>query len=505
MENFFLGLGDVFNLTSLAFMLFGVVCGIVVGAIPGLSGPMAIALCIPLTYYMTPVGAVGFLVGINKGGTFGGSIASILLNTPGSPESAATCYDGYPLALQRKGEKALKVSLFASFFGDTISAVSLVLLSVPLASVALKLAPADICAIILFSLVLVSGLDTGSMSKGLVAGALGMLLGCVGLDPVSGQPRLDFGVLELSAGIPLMCLAIGTLAMSEIIFQMQKSCLLEKSGAELARTASREEGRVSWAELKSVIRTAIRSSGIGVVIGVLPGLGATLAAFLSYSEARRWSKTPENFGKGEISGVVASETGNNAATGGAMIPMLALGLPGGSTTALMLSVFMLHGLEPGPLIMVEQEGMVWSVFTSMLLANCCILFLGYVTMRIVVNLLRIPNNYLMPIVFVLATIGAYALRNSTFDVVIMLAAGIAGFFLRRRGYSPASIVLGSILGSLGESALAKSMQLSTYDWTIFFSRPFAAFFMISGIIAILLTIWRGIREVVQRRNADLPQ
>ena len=203
--------------------------------------------------------------------------------------------------------------------------------------------------------------------------------------------------------------------------------------------------------------------------------------------------------------MVASETGNNAATGGAMIPMLALGLPGGSTTALMLSVFMLHGLEPGPLIMVEQEGMVWSVFTSMLLANCCILFLGYVTMRIVVNLLRIPNNYLMPIVFVLATIGAYALRNSTFDVVIMLAAGIAGFFLRRRGYSPASIVLGSILGSLGESALAKSMQLSTYDWTIFFSRPFAAFFMISGIIAILLTIWRGIREVVQRRNADLPQ
>ena len=186
MENFLLGLGDVFNQTSLAFMLFGVVCGIVVGAVPGLSGPMAIALCIPLTYYMTPVGAVGFLVGINKGGTFGGSIASILLNTPGSPESAATCYDGYPLALQRKGEKALKISLFASFFGDTISAISLVLLSVPLASVALKLAPADICAIILFSLVLVSGLDTGSMSKGLIAGALGMLLGCIGLDPVSG-------------------------------------------------------------------------------------------------------------------------------------------------------------------------------------------------------------------------------------------------------------------------------------------------------------------------------
>jgi putative tricarboxylic transport membrane protein len=250
-----------------------------------------------------------------------------------------------------------------------------------------------------------------------------------------------------------------------------------------------------WQHRFNILRSAL----VGFFCGLLPGLGATLAAFLSYSEARRWSNTPEKFGKGELAGVIASETGNNAATGGAMVPMLALGIPGGSTTALMLSVFMMHGLEPGPLIMVEQKEMVWSAFVAMFLANCCILFLGYVTMRIVVNLLRIPNTYLMPIVFVLATIGAYALRNSTFDVAVMLAAGILGFFLRRRGYSPAGIVLGSILGTLGESALAKSMQLSNYDWSIFFTRPFAAFFMISGIVMTILIAWRAMRTAMNNR------
>ena len=471
MENFFLGLGDVFNLTSLAFMLFGVVCGIVVGAIPGLSGPMAIALCIPLTYYMTPVGAVGFLVGINKGGTFGGSIASILLNTPGSPESAATCYDGYPLALQRKGEKALKVSLFASFFGDTISAVSLVLLSVPLASVALKLAPADICAIILFSLVLVSGLDTGSMSKGLVAGALGMLLGCVGLDPVSGQPRLDFGVLELSAGIPLMCLAIGTLAMSEIIFQMQKSCLLEKSGAELARTASREEGRVSWAELKSVIRTAIRSSGIGVVIGVLPGLGATMAAFMAYGAAKKASRHPEEFGRGALEGVAAPEAANNAIIGANLVPLLTLGIPGNVAAAIILGAFMVHGLTPGPLMFAENPRLIYGIYVAVFMAGIMNLLAGSVGLRLFIRVMGIPRTVLYPAVLYICIVGAYLVGSSVFGVGVMLCLALLGFFMRKFGYSFDTFLIGFVLAPGFELSLQQTLILSGDDPSVFVTRP----------------------------------
>ena len=494
MENFLLGLGDVFNQTSLAFMLFGVVCGIVVGAVPGLSGPMAIALCIPLTYYMTPVGAVGFLVGINKGGTFGGSIASILLNTPGSPESAATCYDGYPLALQRKGEKALKISLFASFFGDTISAISLVLLSVPLASVALKLAPADICAIILFSLVLVSGLDTGSMSKGLIAGALGMLLGCIGLDPVSGQPRLDFGILQLSAGIPLMCLAIGTLAMSEILFQMQKSRLLEKSGAELARTASRAESRVSRAELKSVIRTAVRSSGIGVVIGVLPGLGATMAAFMAYGAAKKASRHPEEFGKGSLEGVAAPEAANNAIIGANLVPLLTLGIPGDTITAVLLGALMVQGLAPGPLLFSEHPEVIQGIYVALIICNIFMLIIGLLGTPLFAQIIKIPNSILMPCVLMLCFVGTYAIGNKIFDVRVALALGVIGFIFGEFEIPVPPALLGLILGQTVESNMRRALMLSNGDWLFFLQKPISAVFIALSVLSIAFTLIRDIRQ-----------
>ena len=324
LENVLLGLGDVFNFTSLLFMFFGVTCGIIVGAIPGLSGPIAIALCIPLTYYMSPVAAIGFLVGINKGGTFGGSIASILLNTPGSPESSATCYDGYPMALQGKGEKALKISLFSSFFGDTISAISLIVLSIPLAAVALKLSPPDLCAIMVFSLILVSGLDSSSVGKSIIAAAMGMLLSTVGMDTF-GDERLTFNNLTLSAGIPLMSVAIGTLALSELVFQMQKQFLGQKSGAEASCGADKDACRLPVSEMLPLLPTAIRSSIIGVIIGVLPGLGSTMAAFMAYGTAKKASKHPEQFGKGCPEGISAPEAANNAIIGANLVPLLTPG------------------------------------------------------------------------------------------------------------------------------------------------------------------------------------
>ena len=488
------------NPINIMYFLAALFGGLFFGAVPGISVVTLGAIILPFTAYLDTSQALMIYGVMYCSGTFGGAVMAILFNIPGAAENAPTAFDGYPLTKKGKAGLAIGTAVSCSAIGGILSCVGMMLGTDAIARWAIRsFGPPEMFAVIFCGCAVAATVGASSTLKGWISLFIGLLLSTVGQDPVGGISRYTFGVVGLSSGISFIPLLLGFFSITEVLSNAGKSVCFKPEVPKVQ--IEFPSLSLFWKQRFNVLR----SSFVGFFCGLLPGLGATLAAFLSYSEARRWSKTPENFGKGEISGVVASETGNNAATGGAMIPMLALGLPGGSTTALMLSVFMLHGLEPGPLIMVEQEGMVWSVFTSMLLANCCILFLGYVTMRIVVNLLRIPTNYLMPIVFVLATIGAYALRNSTFDVVIMLAAGIAGFFLRRRGYSPASIVLGSILGSLGESALAKSMQLSTYDWTIFFSRPFAAFFMISGIIAILLTIWRGIREVVQRRNADLPQ
>ena len=488
------------NPINIMYFLAALFGGLFFGAVPGISVVTLGAIILPFTAYLDTSQALMIYGVMYCSGTFGGAVMAILFNIPGAAENAPTAFDGYPLTKKGKAGLAIGTAVSCSAIGGILSCVGMMLGTDAIARWAIRsFGPPEMFAVIFCGCAVAATVGASSTLKGWISLFIGLLLSTVGQDPVGGISRYTFGVVGLSSGISFIPLLLGFFSITEVLSNAGKYVCFKPEVPKVQ--IEFPSLSLFWKQRFNVLR----SSFVGVFCGLLPGLGATLAAFLSYSEARRWSKNPENFGKGEISGVVASETGNNAATGGAMIPMLALGLPGGSTTALMLSVFMLHGLEPGPLIMVEQEGMVWSVFTSMLLANCCILFLGYVTMRIVVNLLRIPNNYLMPIVFVLATIGAYALRNSTFDVVIMLAAGIAGFFLRRRGYSPASIVLGSILGSLGEAALAKSMQLSTYDWTIFFSRPFAAFFMISGIIAILLTIWRGIREVVQRRNADLPQ
>ncbi len=470
MENLLLGFLDVFNLTSLSFMFFGVLAGIIVGAIPGLSGPMAIALCIPLTYYMSPVAAIGFLIGINKGGTFGGSIAAILLNTPGSPESAATCYDGYPLACQGKGEKALKTSLFASFFGDTISAISLIILSLPLAAVALKLSAPDLCSIMIFSLILVSGLDSGSLPKALVAGALGMLLSCVGMDTFGG-PRLDFGVLQLSAGIPLMCIAIGTLALSEVVFQMQKQFIAGKSGAELSCGADPDDCKLRFAEMRKLVKTAIRSSGIGVVIGVLPGLGSTMAAFMAYGTAKKASKHPEEFGKGSLEGIAAPEAANNAIIGANLVPLLTLGIPGNASAAIIMGALIMHGLTPGPLMFEEQPRIIYGVYCAVLMAGFMNLAVAMVGLNAFIRVLGISRTILYPIVMFTCMVGAYLANNSLFSVGVMLILAFVGFIMRMFGYSFVTFLIGFVLGPGFELSLQQSLILGGGNLEAFYTRP----------------------------------
>ena len=485
LENVLLGLGDVFNFTSLLFMFFGVTCGIIVGAIPGLSGPIAIALCIPLTYYMSPVAAIGFLVGINKGGTFGGSIASILLNTPGSPESSATCYDGYPMALQGKGEKALKISLFSSFFGDTISAISLIVLSIPLAAVALKLSPPDLCAIMVFSLILVSGLDSSSVGKSIIAAAMGMLLSTVGMDTF-GDERLTFNNLTLSAGIPLMSVAIGTLALSELVFQMQKQFLGQKSGAEASCGADKDACRLPVSEMLPLLPTAIRSSIIGVIIGVLPGLGSTMAAFMAYGTAKKASKHPEQFGKGCPEGISAPEAANNAIIGANLVPLLTLGIPGNVSAAIIMCALILHGLNPGPLMFEEHPRIIYGIYCAVLMAGFMNLFCGWFGLRIFIHVLGCPRTLLYPVVMFTCMVGAYLADNSIFCTLVMLVLAVLGFFMRKFGYSFVTFLIGFVLGPGFEMSLQQSLTISGNELSIFYTRPIPVILLIASV----LMIWR---------------
>lgn len=473
--------------------LFG---GLMFGAVPGISVVTLGAIILPFTAWLDATQALMIYGVMYCSGTFGGAVMAILFNIPGAAENAPTAFDGYPLTRKGKAGLAIGAAVTCSALGGLLSCLGMMAGTEAIARWAVRsFGPPEMFAVIFCGCAVASTVGSTSTLRGWISLCFGLLLATVGQDPVGGIERYTFGSVGLSSGISFIPLLLGFFSITEV---------LSNAGKSFCATRQTPEVKVEFPSLFTFWRqrwNILRSTVLGFFCGLLPGLGAALAAFFSYGEARRWSDTPENFGKGELAGVIASETGNNAATGGAMVPMLALGIPGGSTTALMLSVFMLHGLEPGPLIMVEQKEMVWSVFTSMLLANGCILFLGYVTMRIVVNLLRIPSNFLMPMVFVLATIGSYALRNSTFDVLIMLAAGILGFFLRRGGYSPAGVVLGCILGSLGEASLAKSMQLSNYDWSIFFTRPFAAVFMILGMGMTALMGWRAVRRACAPRRA----
>jgi len=503
LETVLLGLSDVFNVLSLVYMFLGVTCGIVVGAIPGLSGPIAIALCIPLTYYMSPVAAIGFLVGINKGGTFGGSIASILLNTPGSPESSATCYDGYPLALQGKGEKALKCSLFSSFFGDTISALSLIILSIPLAAVALKLSPPDLCAIMVFSLVLVSGLDSASIGKSLIAASLGMLLSTVGMD-CFGDERLTFNNLTLSAGIPLMSVAIGTMALSELVFQMQPQFLGMKTGAEASCGASKEDCTLTPREMKQVMPTAMRSSLIGVLVGVLPGLGSTMAAFMAYGTAKKASKHPEEFGKGSLEGVSAPEAANNAIIGANLVPLLTLGIPGNVSAAIIMGALILHGLTPGPLMFEESPRIIYGIYCAVLMAGFMNLFCGWFGLPLFIRVLGTPRNLLYPVVMFTCMVGSYLADNSIFCTLVMLILAVLGFFMRKLGYSFVTFLIGFVLGPGFEMSLQQSLTISGNQLDIFYTRPIPIILFIGSLLMVyrIYKQWKKEKDSVSEDSEE---
>jgi len=490
-ENFLHGTYILFS-DPYSVMLFvgGLLGGMLFGAIPGINMLTLGAIVLPFTAAMSASDAIMLYSVIYCSGVFGGAITAILFNIPGSPENAPTAFDGYPMTLKGQASKAIGAAVLCSALGGLISAIFMMTATAPIAAWAVRaFGPPEVFALICFGIAVSASVGAANLWKGILSVSLGLLISTIGSDPADGIGRYNFDTYYLLAGIHFIPMVLGLFAVSEVFAQGANKL----AGADQVKKVTLDFP--SFAEFWRVKITVLRSIFIGFFAGILPGIGAALAAFLSYSEAIRWAKDKSQFGKGDIRGVVASETANNAATGAAMIPLLALGLPGGALTAMMLGVFQIHGMEPGPLIFTTSGDLVWVVFSAMFFANVCILGLGYLQTITVVHLLRIPFHLLAPAILLIATIGAYALRNLTVDIWVMYAAGVVGFLLRRSGYSVAGIVLGLILGSLGESSFSTSMQLLGYDPLALFQRPIAATLLIVAGVTLAWNIFSELRKV----------
>ncbi len=473
---------------NILIFLGGVIGGMLFGAIPGVSMLTLAAILLPFTAHLTAEQGIMLYSVIYCTGVYGGAITAILFNIPGAPENAPTAFDGYPMTLQGKAGKAVGAAVMCSAIGGSVSAIMMMIATEPIAEWAISnFGPPEIFALVVFGLAVAASVGAKTLWEGWLSILFGLMLAVVGLDPVGGIARYDFGMPYLLAGVHFIPIILGFFAVSEVLVQCEKKA----TGAYKAPKVSVDFP--TFAELWAHKIAVVRSIFIGFFCGILPGIGATLAAFMGYNEAVRWSKDKMAFGKGKLEGVISSETANNAATGAAMIPLLALGLPGGALTAMMVGVFQMHDMEPGPLVFINSGDLVWVVFAAMFYANVSILFIGFLETKTIVNLLKIPFQFLAPLILLLATVGAYAVRHLTIDVVMMFAAGAAGFFLRRTGYSVAGMVLGLILGKIGEQTFAQAMQMVHYDFVAYMSRPIASILIIVAIGTTATGILKAVR------------
>ena len=487
-DNFIAGslalFGDPF---SIVIFVFGVIGGMLFGAIPGVSMLTLAAILLPFTANLEPAQGVMLFAVIYCTGTYGGAITAILFNIPGAPENAPTAFDGYPMTRKGQSGKAVGAAVLCSAIGGVTSAIVMMAATEPLANWAISnIGPPEIFALVFFGLAVASSVGGRTLWKGWMSVLLGLLIATIGQDPVGGINRYNFGFSDLAAGIAFVPAILGFFAVSEIFVQAEKKAI----GMYEAPKLSLDFPTILelWTHKIAVVRSIL----VGFFCGILPGIGATLAAFMGYGEAVRWSKNKESFGKGNLEGVISSETANNAATGAAMIPLLALGLPGGALTAMMVAVFQMHDLEPGPLVFYNSPDLIWIVFAAMFYANLSILFIGLLETKTILYLLKIPFQFLAPMILLLASIGSYIGRGLVLDVMVMFVAGIMGFLLRRSGYSIPGIVLGIILGKIGEQNFAQGMQMVHYDLLEYLSRPICLLLIVAGSLTLLAGIYKAL-------------
>jgi len=440
------------------------------------------------------------LVGCWKGSVYGGSISAILLNAPGTPEAAATAMDGYPLTLQGKSGKALKMALYASVIGALFSDTLLMIASPPIAALALLFGPAELAMLILFALVVVAGTGSRSQIKGLISTALGVLLATVGLDPITTQRRFTFGSVDLDSGIGLLAMLIGILVMSEVLIQIEEGWSNVRMG-QLKKSEDPNDSRVTWLELKSSLGTILRSSLLGSFCGALPGVGSITASFMGYDQARKLSKNPERFGQGELLGIAAPEAANNAVCGAGLIPLITLGIPGALTAAVIMGAFMIHGLAPGPMLMQEHPETIYGLFMLLILSDVFMLIVPLPLIRAAQWVVTVPRSYLFPVILVLCSIGAYGTHQNIFDVKVMVFFGILGYFLKKWGLSPASLLIAFILGPMAEVYLRQALMISGGNPTIFVTKPIALLFLVLTVFVIIRSFFRRNPD---KRNQDQP-
>lgn len=462
-------------------LVFGVLVGIAFGCMPGLSVNMGLALLFPLAFSFHGIGGILMLLGIYCGAIYGGSISAILLKTPGTPASVATTLDGYPMAtaLKQPG-RALGLSTMASTFGGIFSTICLILLAPQLAKIALQFSKPEYFALAIFGLSIITSVSSGSVLKGIIGGLFGLFLATVGIDDMSGTVRFTLDTTYFLGGVSFIPVLIGVFAFAQVLSSVET--FYDQKHIEQNLTIDRV--LPSMGDIKRVLSTLVRSSCIGTFIGCVPGTGGDIAAFVSYDQAKRWSKHSDNFGNGEPEGIVASEAGNNSVSGGAFIPVLTLGIPGDGATAIMMGALMVQGLQPGPLLFTEKAADVYAIFIGLLLANIVMGIMGFSLIKLFVKVVNVPVHILIPIICMMTFVGTYSYNNSMNDVYLMVFSGFVGYFLNKLGFSMSAVIIGIILGSMAEQNFVGSLIMSDGSFNIFFTRPLCLFFLAAAALSL---------------------
>lgn len=495
--NLSFGLAEIFTVSNILMSFLGVFVGIIIGALPGLTPTMGIALMLPFTFSLEPLPSFALLLGIYVGGTYGGSISAILIRTPGTPQAVATVLDGYPLARSGKASEALSIAVIASGFGGILSNIILMLLAGQIAKVALAFGPAEYFAIGLFGLSMVASFCAKGIDKGIFACGIGLLISTIGIDEIGGMGRFAY-TKNMIGGIQTVSALIGLFALTEVINKAVDSVHHEKI----------EETVVSnkLVPAKEVVRNLpnmIRSGLIGTFIGIVPATGGGIAAFISYNEARRASKHPEMFGKGSYEGIFAAESANNGVTGGALIPLLTLGVPGDTITAVLMGALTIQGLAPGPLLFQNNPTVVNGIYLLLLISNIFMIILGLAGTKVFMHVIRIPNDVLLPCVMLLCFIGSFASGNKIFDIRTALVMGIVGFLYTLGDIPPAPTLLGLILGSTIETNMRRALVISNGSWLIFVKKPICLAFLILSVVSILFVALRDVLPTKKNKEKKM--
>ncbi|HPZ16421.1 MAG TPA: tripartite tricarboxylate transporter permease [Sphaerochaeta sp.] len=472
-------LSSVFNLQIVFFIIVGVFTGICIGALPGLTATMGVALVLPLTFGMDAIPGILLLIGVYVGAIYGGSISAILLRTPGTPAAAATVLDGYEFSKRGESGRALGISTVSSFVGGVVSVIALWLISPQLAKLALRFSAPEFFLLAIFGLSIIASISGNSLSKGVLCGALGITLSFIGIDSITGYPRFVFNNINLLSGMSFIPVMIGLFAMSQAFTTIETIFTPDQVTQKISKVWP------SKSDWKVIMRQGPISGVIGTIIGIIPGAGAEIGAFVSYGQAKKTSRHPELFGTGIPEGIAAPEAGNNGVTGGALIPMLTMGVPGDAVAAILIGALTVQGLQPGPLLFTEHTTLVYSIFLGMFIANVTMLVLGLSSLKLFVKVLSVPKGILTPMIFILCVVGSYAINTNFFDVGVMLFFGIVGYFMQKADVSVSPAVLGLILGPMAESNFRRALLMSEGSYSIFFSSPIAWIFLLLTIVTLL--------------------